>query len=148
MSMRSSPQLQRQMRHSPCPWGAHSLLNTGGKLNTGHASWVAPILKLRNTISSMWSHRCNDQIGENVPWRSPEGPGGANHLPTETSWLCSATAGKKKEGTPPHCGNWATVTRNHPGGPAKNQNETTNASFHQLHRLHGNSNESTPQSCS
>lgn len=24
----------------PCPWGAHSLLNTSSKLNTGHASWV------------------------------------------------------------------------------------------------------------
>lgn len=28
------------MRYDPCPWGAHSLLNTSSKLNTGHASWV------------------------------------------------------------------------------------------------------------
>lgn len=25
----------------PAPWGAHSLSNTGSKLNTGYASWVA-----------------------------------------------------------------------------------------------------------
>lgn len=115
------------MRHDPCPWGAHSLLNTGSKLNAGHASWVAHSFIQKHHFICAWPlftpiSRWNYKMYENVPWRSPSwGKGLQTTCSEETASQCwSECMGRTKRGlTHSSCRNRDTITQNHPQGPIR-----------------------------
>lgn len=112
----------------PAPWGAHSLSNTGSKLNTGSASWVAHsfiqkhhfiCVELLFTSQPRW----NDKLRKhNMPWRSPEwGQGRQATHPDEAAFSCwGSVLSRRKGGTAyQSCGSRGSLTQNRPEGPIR-----------------------------
>lgn len=111
MNACSSPRVQRQMRHGRCPSGVHSLLNTGSKLNTVHASWVSTFFYVEKPF-----HLCLAAIHSSIQMKQ-QGVGehalgeprvewaAANHLPRKDSltalhWVCKK---EEKRSSPSEC---------------------------------------------
>lgn len=140
MNACSSPRVQRRMRHGRCPSGAHSLLNTGSKLNTVHASWVSTffyvekpfhlcLAAIHSSIQMKQQGVGEHALGEpRVEWEA------ANHLPRKDSltalhWVCKK---EEERSSPSELQGWGHNSSESPSGThQKGRDKITDISFSQ-----------------
>lgn len=123
----------------PAPWGAHSLSNTGSKLNTGSASWVAHsfIQKhhfIRVELLFTSQPRWNDKLRKHA-WEGPRmGPGTASHPSWRGSLLPLRFHLEQEEGKNGPSELWEprlTYSEVPWGTHQKSRNRITDTPFHQ-----------------
>lgn len=134
-----SPGYEDKWDMVPAPWGAHSLSNTGSKLNTGFASWVAHsfiqkhhfiCVELLFTSQPRW----NDKLRKHAWEESWMGPGTASHPSWRGSLLSLRFHLEQEEGRNGPSELWEprlTYSEAPWGTHQKSRNRITDTPFHQ-----------------